>query len=303
MQPAAAEFERHRRRLRGLAYRMLGSVADADDILQDAWLRWHAVDADAVREPAAWLTTAVTRLCIDRLRAARAEREAYPGPWLPEPWVEDAGAGIRPDGRQDRADDLSIAFLLLLERLAPEERAALLLHDVFDLGYPQVAAALEKSEQACRQIVHRARQRVRASRRRFAADEDERRRLLDRFLAAVGAGDEAQVLALLAPSVTLTSDGGGKAWAARNIIRGARNVARLFLGVARKLPPGTEQRPATINGAAAMVSWADGSPRATLSIAVEDGRIAAIWRVMNPEKLVGLKNLGPAVTIGAGLRQ
>jgi len=300
---ATAEFERQRPRLRGLAYRMLGSVADADDVLQDAYMRWHGAAEAGVREPAAWLTTAVTRLCIDRLRAARVEREAYAGPWLPEPWLGDAEAGARPDRRQDRADDLSIAFLLLLERLAPEERAALLLHDVFELGYPQIAAALEKSEAACRQAVHRARERVRSERRRFAVTNAERRQLLDRFLAATRAGDDAQLLDLLAPAATLTSDGGGKAWAARKVIHGAGRIARLLLGVARKAPPHLEYVDTMLNGEPAVVTRIDGRPHATLSIDVEDGRIVAIWRVMNPDKLIALENLAPPVTAPSPGRQ
>lgn len=302
-EPRTVEFEHHRPRLRGLAYRMLGSVADADDIVQDAYLRWHGTDAGAIREPAAWLTTAVTRLCIDRLRAARTEREAYVGPWLPEPWLGDPQAGARPDRRQDHADDLSIAFLLLLERLAPEERAALLLRDVFEVGYPEIAAALGKSEATCRQAVHRARERVRSDRPRFAVADAERRQLLDRFLAATRAGDEAQLLDLLAPAASLTSDGGGKAWAARNVIRGAARIARLLLGVARKAPPGIDYLHTTLNGEPAVVTRIDGRPHATLSIDVEDGRIVAIWRVMNPDKLIALKNLAPPVTAAAPGRQ
>lgn len=290
----AGEFERHRPRLRGLAYRMLGSAADADDILQDAYLRWHA--ARDIREPGAWLTTAVTRLCIDRLRILKAERQAYVGPWLPEPWLDEPRE--RPDRRQDRADDLSIASLLMLERLGPQERAALLLHDVFDVAYPDIAATLGKAEATCRQLVHRARERVRTGRPRFEVADNERRALLDRLLAAVRNGDERQVLALLAPDATLSSDGGGKTWAALNVIRGAAKIARLFLGVARKAPTGIEHRHATINGEPAIVAWVSGQPYATLSVDVEDGRIAAVYQVMNPDKLQGL-TAGPRKISGA----
>lgn len=300
----ANEFERHRPRLRGLAYRMLGSVADAEDVLQDAYLRWHG--ARGVREPVAWLTTAVTRLCIDWLRARETRQQTYVGPWLPEPWV--GNPSEPPDRRQDRADDLSVAFLLMLERLAPEERAALLLHDVFDIGYPDIATTLDKTEAACRQLVYRARERVRTDRPRFTVSDSERRALLDRFLAAVRAGDERQVLALLAPEATLTSDGGGKTWAALNVIRGAAKVARLLLAVARKAPPGIEDRRAWVNGEPAAVIWLASRPHATLSVDVDDGRITAIYQVMNPDKLGGLvaspqKNPGHPVTSASGDRQ
>ena len=177
--PPLGIFEAERPRLRGLAYRMLGSVVDADDVLQDAYLRWHAALAGTrggeIRVPAAWLTTIVSRLCIDRLRAATAERTAYVGPWLPEPWMGGAEASDRPgdapDDRLDRAADLSVAFLAVLERLAPEERAAFLLHELFDSGYGEIAQILGKSEAACRQMVHRARARVREDRPRFQADD------------------------------------------------------------------------------------------------------------------------------------
>lgn len=287
-------FEAQRGRLRGLAYRMLGSVADADDVLQDAYLRWHTA-VDGIREPAAWLTTTVTRLCIDRLRGAKAERETYVGPWLPEPWLGDETGGERPDGRQDRADDLSVAFLLLLERLSAEERAALLLHDVFELGYPAVADALGKSEAACRQMVHRARERVQAERTRFAVPDGERRALLERFIEASRSGEESKVLALLAPDASLTADGGGKAWAARRIVQSAARIARLLATVARKRPTLPVDRIADVNGALAVVSWLDGKPVAVTSVDIVDGRIAALYRVMNPDKLRGVPDAPPAI--------
>ena len=289
MTGSVGEFERHRPRLRGLAYRMLGSVADADDVLQDAYLRWHGADETAIREPLAWLTTIVSRLCIDRLRAVKTEREAYVGPWLPEPWLDHPSPSkTRPDARQDHADDLSVAFLLLLERLSPDERAAFLLHDVFEIGYPEIAGTLNRSEAACRQMVHRARQRVRASTLRVTSSDDERRALLARFMEAVSTWDEQRILTLLAPDATLISDGGGKACAALNPIRGASKIARLFARVARKFVDTPSQQILMINGAAALVTWVGEETYATTSIDVVDGRIVALYQMMNPDKLVGI---------------
>jgi RNA polymerase sigma factor (sigma-70 family) len=186
MHDRTAQFQACRPKLYGIAYRMLGSRADAEDMLQEAFLRWHRTDGGTVRSPEAWLTTAVTRLCIDRLRAARVERRAYFGPWLPEPLVgEESG---QPDRASELASDLSVAFLLLLERLAPRERAAFLLHEVFDCGYGEIAPMLGVSEANCRQIVRRARQRVQRDRPRFEVSDSARRRLLETFHAALQAG-------------------------------------------------------------------------------------------------------------------
>ncbi len=289
-------FESQRSRLRGLAYRMLGSVGDADDVLQDAYLRWHAAQADGrtdgVRVPAAWLTTMVTRLCIDRLRTVQAERAAYVGPWLPEPWMGGTEASDRtedaPDHRLDRAADLSVAFLLLLERLAPEERAALLLHDVFEVGYGDIAETLGKTEAACRQVVSRARSRVQQDRPRFAADEAARRRLLDSYLAAGQTGDTGTLLRILAPNASYSSDGGGKAWAARNVIVGAAKIARLLVGVSPKLPPRLVHRTTRINGEVGQVSYLDGRPWSALTFDTDGERITAVYRVLNPDKLAHL---------------
>lgn len=292
-QDVAGEFERHRPRLRGLAYRMLGSVSDADDMVQEAYLRWHASaggtdGGESIRVPGAWLTTAVTRLCIDRLRTAAAERAAYVGPWLPEPWMVGEATDMghsAPDGRLHRAADLSVAFLLLLERLAPEERAAFLLHDVFDVGYPDIARTLDRSEPACRQMVHRARERVRDERARFEATDADRRRLLEQFLAASAAADEARLLSLFAPDATFTSDGGGKVHAALNVIRGADRIARLSARITRRIAPGTVYRLVSINGELAIVAYVDGEPWHVTAIATDGQRILHMYRVVNPDKL------------------
>jgi RNA polymerase sigma-70 factor, ECF subfamily len=211
----AAAFDAVKPRLFGLAYRMLGSRAEAEDVVQDAYIRWHQADEATVRNAEAWLVTTATRLAIDRLRALKTEREAYVGPWLPEPLIGSPPAP--PDRDAELASDLSIAFLVLLERLAPEERAAFLLHDVFDYDYPEVAMVVGKSEPTCRQIVHRARAHVREARPRFSVTAETRERVLARFLVAAKSGDRQAVMALLAQDAEYTADGGGKVVAALKI--------------------------------------------------------------------------------------
>ena len=279
-----ATFEALRGRLFGLAYRMLGSRADAEDVVQEAYVRWHQAAQDSIRLPEAWLVTATTRLAIDRLRAARTARAAYAGPWLPEPLL--AGAPPAPDQHAELASDLSIAFLLLLERLAPEERAAFLLHDVFDTSYADIARTLDKSETACRQIVHRARQRVRGERRRFEATDEARRDLLDRFTAAMRARDEDTLLRLFTPDATWTADGGGVVFAAPRPLVGVDRVVRLVLGLQRVYERhGAALEPAWVNGEPGLVLRADGRLAATFAIETEADRIAAVYVVLNPAKL------------------
>jgi RNA polymerase sigma-70 factor, ECF subfamily len=279
-------FQQHRPRLYGLAYRMLGSRADAEDVLQEAYLRWHQADTEAVRTPEAWLMTAVTRLCIDRLRALRAEREAYTGPWLPEPLL--TGDAAPPDRRAELASDLSIAFLALLERLAPEERAAFLLHDVFDCGYAEVARILGKREAACRQMVHRARVRVRRGRPRFTVTDTARTALLHQFVAAVHARDRDALLALFAEDATWTSDGGGRAVAARRVVRGAERLTRFVLGIARRVHGRATYQVAPINGEPGLIIRLDGRLHWILTIDTDGTRILAAYNVLNPQKLQGI---------------
>ena len=228
----SSAVEHLRGRLFGVAYRMLGSRAEAEDVVQEAYVRWHQADAASVRNAEAWLVTTTTRIAIDRLRALKREREAYTGPWLPEPLLGDEPPP--PDRQIELASDLSVAFLVLLERLAPEERAAFLLHDVFDCDYAEVARVLEKSESACRQMLHRARERVRTERKRFAVPEAARARLLRTFTEAVEARDERTLLALFAPDATWTADGGGKTAAAPRPIVGAERIVRLVLGLEQR---------------------------------------------------------------------
>lgn len=215
---------------------MLGTTADAEDVLQDAYLRWHQANVEEVRSPEAWLVSVVTRLSIDRLRKVIVERERYVGPWLPEPLLN--APEPTPEENLEHASDFSLAFMVLLERLAPVERAAFLLHDVFDCAYPAIASILQKSEGACRQLVHRARERVKTERQRFRAGEEDRRKLIQKFIAAANAGDEITLLSLFAEDATLMSDGGGIVPAARKIVHGRARIARLYLVLARKMANG-----------------------------------------------------------------
>ena len=275
-------FEGLRGRLFGLAYRMLGSPADAEDIVQEAYVRWHEVTKDSIDNPEAWLVTITSRLAIDRLRRLKTERDAYVGQWLPQPIVTDAP----PDRHLDLADDLSMAFLTLLERLAPDERAAFLLHDVFDVGYPEIASVIEKTESAARQVVHRARERVRGDRKRFDVSESAKETLLQRFLAATEARDEQAVLAVFAPDATWTADGGGKAAAALSPIVGGDRIARLVMSLHERFwANGRTLEIGTINGEAGLCLRDGGRLVATMSIATDGERILAVYAVVNPDKL------------------
>jgi RNA polymerase sigma-70 factor, ECF subfamily len=283
MASSTTAFEALRGRLFGLAYRMLGSRADAEDIVQEAYVRWHQVDRGGIESAEAWLVTTTSRLAIDRLRRLKTEREAYVGAWLPEPIVTEGA----PDRDLELAADLSIAFLTLLERLAPEERAAFLLHDVFDIGYREIASVLERGEAACRQIVHRARERVRGDRKRFDATEAAKATLLQKFLAALEARDEQALVALFAPDATWTADGGGKVAAAPAPIVGADRIARLVIGLREKFwAVDRTIAVTTINGETGL-SIRDGDRlTATISIATDGERIHAVYAVVNPEKLM-----------------
>jgi RNA polymerase sigma-70 factor (ECF subfamily) len=276
-------FETQRPSLARLAYRMLGSLADADDVLQDAYLRWSRADRAAVEAPQAYLASIVTRLCIDRRRAIEARKLSYIGPWLPEPVVEPDEAD--PGDRLEAAESVSLAFLVVLESLSPPERAAYLLRRAFDYGYDEIAAILGKSEPACRQLVSRAEARVRERRPRFEADAAEVERLTGAFLHACSTGDLEGLVGLLAADAVSLTDGGGRATAARAPIRGADRVARFFVGLFRKAPPGLEQRRVRVNGRPGVMTLLDGQVINVLTLDVIDGRIAACYVVRNPEKL------------------
>lgn len=282
----AQTFEAHRGRLTGLAYRMLGSRADAEDAVQDAFLRWSATSArETIDNDEGYLVRVVTRLCLDRLKSARAKREVYVGPWLPEP-VADTDA-LSPQTQAELADDLSFALLLALDRLSPAERAAFLLHDIFDAPFSEIAETLEKSEAACRQLAARARKAVKNARPAPASPVSEHERLLAAFGAAAATGDLAALKALLAEHVVTLTDGGGKKAAALNPIFGADRSVRFLMGVERKfVAPGSQSfRAISVNGVPGMAIYVDGELDAVGTIAVEGGRIAAIYIVRNPEKL------------------
>ena len=281
-QVPVAVFESIRGRLFGLAYRMTGSRADAEDIVQEAYVRWHQAQQRAIENPDAWLVTTTGRLAIDRLRRLKTEREAYVGQWLPEPIV----THDQPDRNLDLADDLSMAFLNILERLAPEERAAFLLHDVFDVGYGEIASVLEKTESACRQVVHRARERVRSDRRRFEVTESAKAAMLQKFLAAMEARNEQALLALFAPDATWTADGGGRTAAGLHPIAGADRIARLVIGLREKFWAADRTlHVETVNGETALCMRDGARLTATISIATDGEHIHAVYAVVNPDKL------------------
>jgi RNA polymerase sigma-70 factor (ECF subfamily) len=279
----------HRGRLLGLAYRMLGSRSDAEDVVQDAYLRFAG--AQDVHNPEAFLVTVVTRLCLDRLKSARAQREVYVGPWLPEP-VFDA-EGLSAEAATELADDLSFALLLALDRLSPLERAAFLLHDVFDTPFSEIAAMLDRTEAACRQLATRARRAVRDERPAPAATPDNHARLLQAFGEAVTSGNVARLAELLREDAVAITDGGGRKTAARNPIQGADKIARFFIGLAAK-NAGHEIRvePAMINGAIGALLYLDGELDHTMSMAISGEKIAAIYIVRNPDKLRHLAAAG-----------
>jgi RNA polymerase sigma-70 factor (ECF subfamily) len=282
-------FEKNRGKLWSIAYRMLGSRADADDAVQEAWLRWHGARHDEIRSPQAWLVTATTRICIDRLRALRAEREHYTGPWLPEPLVEENSMARTPDEAAELASDLSVAFLAVLERLAPEERAAFLLHEMFDSGYDDIAKILGKSAAACRQIVSRATKRVRADRPRVQVPEEVKRKLLAAFKGAIEAQDEGALFKLLAPESAWTSDGGGKARAMRRVLRGADKVARFGANIFRKYIHELSFKDVLVNGEPGHAAFHQGKLLSVTTIRTDGERILDVYTVMNPDKLKAVK--------------
>lgn len=274
-----AEFEAERPRLLRLAYRMLGSFGEAEDIVQEAWLRW-ATKAESVDTPAAYLTRVATRLCLDQLKSARARRETYVGAWLPEPLMGSTEA------EETIADDVTLTLMLAMERLSPLERAAFLLHDVFDMALTDVAVTLGREPAAVRQLASRARKHVQHARPRFTVEASEADRIARAFFTAARDGDAAALSALLARDVEIHSDGGGKVIAFRNVVRGIDRALRLFAGLRRKYTSApTLLRTATINGLPGYVSIDRGDVLQTTALDVRDGRIAAIYIVRNPDKL------------------
>ena len=282
-------FDAHRPRLFGIAYRMLGTRDDAEDILQETYLRLHSADMSEIENSEAWLVTVATRLSIDRLRKASVQRETYIGPWLPEPLIIDSA--MSPEMQAETASNVSLAFMVLLERLSPLERAIFLLHDVFDFAHAEIARVVAKSETAVRQIVSRARTRVRSERARFEGDNASRSDLIRKFMAASYAGDEQMLMSIFADDVALTSDGGGKVNAARRTVYGNKRLTRLYTITTSKYRERLYAELVTINGEPGVVEFADGEVFAATTFSVSDGKITAIYRVMNPDKLQGIHSI------------
>jgi RNA polymerase sigma-70 factor (TIGR02957 family) len=280
-------FDEHRRLLFSVAYRMTGSVADAEDLVQEAWLRWSTVDADEIGNPRAYLVRTITNLSLNELTSARARRETYVGPWLPEPLLTE------PDASQEAemADSISQAMLVVLETLSPVERAVFLLHDVFGYSHGEIASILDKSEPAVRQTATRARAHVAARRPRFATDPVVRQEAAERFLEACAGGDLNTMMELLAPDVVCWSDGGGKVTAALRPLVGADHVARWVLGVvAKPSVAGVRLELREINGELGLIALAGDIPVGAMGFDVTGGRIAALRFVVNPDKLRGLQS-------------
>ncbi|MGH3095072.1 MAG: RNA polymerase sigma factor SigJ [Streptosporangiales bacterium] len=281
-------FARHRGVLMGVAYRVLGRVVDAEDVVQDAWLRWRAVDTDTVADPKGYLVRVVTRLAIDRLRSAQAQRESYVGDWLPEPVLTEPDAAAVAEHRET----LSLALLAVLERLSPLERAVFVLHEAFDYPYAEIADIIDRDQPAVRQLAHRAREHVQAHGRRYDADQRVLHRATQSFIAAAMDGDVARLLTLVAPDVRLVSDGGGKAKAPHRTIIGADKVSRFLATIATTQTqyPGVEVHEASVNGGPALVAAVAGEPVTVFVVYVADGAIQEVQMMANPDKLTGVRS-------------
>jgi RNA polymerase sigma-70 factor, ECF subfamily len=276
-----------RARLLGLAYRLLGSVSEAEDVLSEAYLRLRAAGLAAIDDPPAWLTTVVTRLCIDVLRSARARREAYVGPWLPEP----IATGGDPADHVADAESVSMALLVVLESLSPLERAVFVLREVFAYDYASVAGILGRSEQAVRQMAHRAREHVRARRPRFEPDRERRRLVAERFWEACTSGQVEPLIAVLAEDVTLTSDGGGVVLAARRPLAGVQQVVRFIRGLSRQTTGRETVQFTELNAAPAVILHEENGTTSAIVLETDGARVARIWLVRNPAKLRALEQL------------
>ncbi|MDG2520855.1 sigma-70 family RNA polymerase sigma factor [Caulobacter segnis] len=279
-EPAVTVFEAHRPRLTRLAYRMLGSMSEAEDVVQDAWLRWRSVDMASVQNPGAFLSRTVTRLCLDQMKSARARRETYVGAWLPEPLI-----AVEPE--EPMEDELTLTLMMALERLSPLERAAFLLHDVFGVGLDEVAGTLDREPAAVRQLAVRARRHVQDARSRYPVAQEEGARIAQAFFNATRSGDLNMLQGLLAEGVVIRSDGGGKVLAFINPIFGLQKAIRLYRGLFRKqiLQDAQMVRPMWIDGLPGYVSRERGGVLQTTAFEIEDGRIVAIYITRNPDKL------------------
>ena len=278
------EFEALRPYLLRVAYSHLGSLSEAEDIVQEAWVRLQGVDRSTIRNLRAWLTTVVSRLALDALTSARARRERYVGPWLPEPVVDTGELGADPAGRVDLDESVSMALLIVLESLSPAERSAFLLHDVFGYSFSEVADVVGRTPQATRQLATRARRAVEARRPRYPAAPDEQQQVVSAFQAAAEEGDLASLLTLLDPAVTLHSDGGGVVNAARKVLAGAERVARVITRMAGHYGDAFRLTPVTVNGAPGLILDTGGSP-SVIAFTIDRGQITEIDAVRNPEKL------------------
>jgi RNA polymerase sigma-70 factor (ECF subfamily) len=286
MDTATHTFERLRPRLFGIAYRMLGSRAEAEEIVQDAWLRWHETDQTALDSAEAWLVTVTTRMAVDRLRAAKVQRDHYVGTWLPEPILTDSPE--TPEQLLERADDLSVAFLAVLERLAPEARAAFLMREVFDADYGELASALGKSEAACRQLVHRAKTQLRDERPRYAVPRETHLRLLRSFADASASGDFAALKSMLADDAELIADGGGKVPSFGKPLLGGQRIAQLYLATSLRYKDALRIELAMVNGEWGLLRFVDGVLESVQSFETDGQRIVRIHSQRNPDKLMRL---------------
>ncbi|WBB60869.1 RNA polymerase sigma factor SigJ [Streptomyces sp. WMMC500] len=286
-------FEEHRSVLMGVAYRMLGEFADAEDVVQDAWLRWSSADRDNVRDARGYLVRIVTHLSLDRLRQTQARREAYVGPWLPEPLATDFLSETLPDSSERAllAESVTLAMLVVMESLSPLERAVFVLREAFGFPYAEIGAMLDRSDEAVRQLAGRARRHVTQRKPRYDVDTAAQRDITERFLEAAAGGDMEGLMALLAPDVDVISDTGGKAKAPRRVVEGAENAARVFIGGA----DGNEKAAQPqllfreINGQPGLLVLSDGELDTVMVPMFRDGRIARIYIIRNPEKLGGVR--------------
>lgn len=294
-------YQQLRPRMFGLAYRLLGSRADAEDVLQDAWLRWQSVPVEGIRDPEAWLVTVVTRLGIDRQRQLRVRREDYAGPWLPEPLVDEATPGA--ESVMDLASDLSIAFLVTLERLSAEERAAFLLREVFDYSYTEIATTLDKSEVASRQLVSRARSHLREERPRFPVDKAKQRSVVTRFIDAMMQEDREAFARLMAEEVRWIADGGGKVRAASKVLSGVRAATRLAMGLARSWRGQWHATLAPVNGQWGVIIWIQGEVRSVSTLETDGEVVSGIYSVVNPDKLTMLQGENGQLVLDVPLYQ